>query len=286
MGGWLRFLKEVASVCIISAFMVLVYRALQPGTSNVNRDIEQVKRDVADYPVVFAGKRLFVKGMDLTERPYTFFLFLSPDCEVCRQSASSHERLLSEAASRSVSMFVALPTAREGQSFLASVGITDAKTIGWRDLNMRVVGTPSLVLADRNGIVLRVWLGKLDAVAESAVLDAIRDPTRVSLPVRRLRSGELLLKPDELRRIALTRNVKIISIRQRGSFARDHASEAINIPLDELAARAPIELKGSDLNVVDCSAEIDAQCSLAVRVLADGGFEAAALDRSTIVARE
>jgi hypothetical protein len=38
---------------------------------------------------------------------------------------------------------------------------------------LKVSGTPTLILVDRNGSVLGVWIGKLKPEAESAVLSAV-----------------------------------------------------------------------------------------------------------------
>lgn len=279
----LRLMKEVAYIGVASIFVVVLYRTIAPHfiASNDMSRMNGVKSALANHPVMFPGKHLSVNKPNMGVQPYTFFLFTSPDCAFCVNSALFHKRLLSEAASRSVPFFVAVPVADKPPEYLASTGIAPSKLLGWLDFNMRVVGTPSLVLVDSQGTVRKVWTGQVASAAQGEVLDAVRDPSRVGLPVRRLESGDPMLKPAELRRMGSMKPVTIISIAERGSFKTEHAAEAVNIPFEELAARAAIDLKRSHLNVVDCTVEPDSRCSLALRMLTDQGFQTAALDRSS-----
>lgn len=57
----------------------------------------------------------------------------------------------------------------------------------------------------------------------------------------------------ELKRLMATEKPTLLDIRERDDFKRDHHPAALNIPRDELTARAGIELDSKRPLVIDCS---------------------------------
>lgn len=281
----LRLLKEAAYIgggCILLGVGYWMLASLFPKAERFERT-RAAHSAVGDLPVLYAGKRLEVREVRVGEHPYAFYLFVSPECQPCQRSVPFYKQLLSEAAMHSVSMAVVVPEMNEARAYVASLANKFPTTLLWSDFNLRVSATPSLVLVDMQGIVRRVWLGTPRA-DQAAILGAVRDPASVGPPRARLtESGEKMLNLDDIARIRKTRRVSIVSIAERRAFRAEKSAESRNIPLEELGARAAIELRRTDLNVIDCTAEQNISCSLAMQVLRDEGFEAAALDRSTFV---
>jgi TonB family protein len=59
----------------------------------------------------------------------------------------------------------------------------------------------------------------------------------------------------------------VLDLRERGEFARAHRDDAVNIPRDELVARAGIELDRARPIVIDCSRMETRDCHSAARTL-------------------
>lgn len=49
-------------------------------------------------------------------------------------------------------------------------GLSIGAVVRLSETGLRISGTPTLILADRDGIVVKVWQGKLDGDAEDAVM--------------------------------------------------------------------------------------------------------------------
>jgi len=99
-------------------------------------------------------------------------------------------------------------------------------------------------------------------------------PDQVGGDVKPGPAGEPAKEIDEaeLRRLLATTRATILDIRERGAFKVGHRDGAVNIPSDELAARARVELKGAELLVIDCS-QVDAMlCTSAARKLQGFGL--------------
>jgi hypothetical protein len=163
------------------------------------RGIEDVRSAIAGRPLLLPGKRLTVRGFDLAKHPYSFLIVTSPGCAYCVNSAPFHRTLVAAARERRIPLFVVIPGARGDSSFLSSSGLHNAEVIRWEDLSRRPNATPSVVLVNAGGVIRRIWDGELARDGQSEVLAAIRDPSRVTSPLRKLTSGESMLTPGSLR---------------------------------------------------------------------------------------
>ena len=242
------------------------------------RGIEDVRSAIAGRPLLLPGKRLTVRGFDLAKHPYSFLIVTSPGCAYCVNSAPFHRTLVAAARARRIPLFVVIPGARGDSSFLSSSGLHNAEVIRWEDLSRRPNATPSVVLVNAGGVIRRIWDGELARDGQSEVLAAIRDPSRVTSPLRKLTSGESMLTPGSLRVLSSGDRVTVISVDERGPFKLEHPEGAINIPLAELGVRAASELQHDRLFVVDCTGLPDPVCSFAAGRLNRSGFRSAAVD--------
>ncbi|HWB85400.1 MAG TPA: hypothetical protein VG675_14755 [Bryobacteraceae bacterium] len=279
---WRSMLKEFAYIAGASMLMLALYRVVVPWLSRPPdyRYIAEVKRRIARYPVIAPGKYLMARKANLSKHPFALFLMVSPDCVFCVRSEPFYRRLLSEARNQAFPVFISLPKVSQAGGYMSDSGIERAQFLDWEDLSRRVQATPSIVFVDSGGVIRRVWIGQLGETAEHEVINAIDNPWNVHLPVRSLASGVQMLKLRDLKSMRSAVSVRLINIAERSSFKTEHIEGAVNIPFGELAARAVFELKRSDLNIVDCTAELDDRCSAAVETLKDLGFRAAALDAS------
>ena len=86
----------------------------------------------------------------------------------------------------------------------------------------------------------------------------------------------------EFARLRGTTAPLVLDVRRRAVFDGSHRDGAVNIPLNELQARAAVELPRSRLIVLDCFAELQytRRCQMAVHMLSSAGFsDVATLNR-------
>jgi TonB family protein len=76
----------------------------------------------------------------------------------------------------------------------------------------------------------------------------------------------------ELNKLQLAERPIVLDIRPRSDFSRGHRTGAVNIPADELAVRAGIELDKVRPVVVDCSREETRMCQRAAATLKAAKF--------------
>lgn len=270
-------MSYLVPTCLAGLLAYNIAPRVLPSPSDY-RYISEVKRHLSDRPIILAGKGVRIASVDLRSHAYTWILFTSPDCSFCGASAQFHRRLYLEATKRGAGFIVALPVAKNAHRYLKWAGLEKAQTADWEHFSRRPQGTPSIVLVSGAGGIRRVWLGQLGPGAENEVMSAVRNPEEIVVPPRHLPSGEAMLSLGDLTRLRATERIRIISIAERGTYGSEHLEGAINIPLAELSLRAPMELNEADLNVIDCSTELNPRCSLALRTLSDLGFRSAPLD--------
>ena len=240
--------------------------------------INQIMNHLRDYPPMAVGKPLSVRDGSLGRGSYALFVIVSPTCQFCRDSAAFNERLAAEGAKSHFVVAFGVPKVAESRTYRSRFGIKKATVVDWENLTARASGTPTVILVGPDGIVRRIWQGRLSPMGEVEVLNALRDPASVRSPDRFLNSGERMLRPEELQPQVLKTSYRIVNVSNRRLFRKQQAADEVNIPLGELAVRATFELKRSELTVVDCTFEPDPVCNAAIRLLRTGGYDAVALD--------
>jgi hypothetical protein len=122
--------------------------------------------------------------------------------------------------------------------------------------DLHISGTPTLLVVDAHGQIVRAWVGQLPANQESQVIDCViqRDP----LP-REVRVSEL---PALLER----RDVSFLDLSLRTVPAAATRGWK-RMPFDELEARAGVELAGREPIVLDCANVFADTCDLSASFL-------------------
>lgn len=121
------------------------------------------------------GTTLNLPNIDWAQNGETLLVVISPTCHFCSESAPFYRRLKQEAASKGGIRLVAVsPTdVSESKKYLdgLEVGIEEIRQVPLR--NLGVSGTPTLIQVDRQGKVVKSWIGKLDAAEEAEVLSQL-----------------------------------------------------------------------------------------------------------------
>ena len=108
--------------------------------------------------------------IDWRKSKQTLLLAVSSTCHFCTESASFYKQLAKERGStRLVAVFPQPIT--EGRNYLEALGVTvdEIRQAPFNSLNVQA--TPTLILIDSNGLVIKSWIGKLEEEQQHEVLN-------------------------------------------------------------------------------------------------------------------
>jgi len=172
-----RMVELLANLGIVAVAVLgcaVLIRQLQPRPLVPAAARQQATRP----PAPMVGTGLTLPGMDFASADRTLVMVLSTQCHFCADSAPFYQRLVAAASrTRGVRLVALLPqAAEEGRRFLASLGVTVNAVVQAPLTAVGTRGTPTLLLLDAQGVVGRVWRGRLSPEAEQQVLDAVTTP--------------------------------------------------------------------------------------------------------------
>jgi hypothetical protein len=153
-------------VCILAA-VVLVRREFFPP------------RPEAPPGAVAAGEQMDVlRGAVPAGSSRALVIAVAPNCHFCNDSMAFYKQLLAQrdSAHSAVKVVAAVssPEARaDEQTKMSANGVKPDAVVQLDFRQIKVPGTPTVLLVDGNGKVLSVWMGKLDARGEREVLQSL-----------------------------------------------------------------------------------------------------------------
>lgn len=120
------------------------------------------------------GTKLNLRDQSFVIRKQTLVLVLSTDCEYCTASAPFYRRLAAETADKTGLVVITAQSPKETREYLDRLGISVNDVRQVVPSSIEVKATPSLVLIDSQGIVIRSWQGQLPPEVENEVLDLVK----------------------------------------------------------------------------------------------------------------
>ena len=112
-------------------------------------------------------------GIDFSVAPRTLIIALQTDCQFCQESMPFYRRLL-ERDTSDVQMVVAAPSTDRGiGDYLASENIVPDSIVFVGPTSLPVSGTPTLLLADPEGVVTHLWLGQMAVESEAEIFEVL-----------------------------------------------------------------------------------------------------------------
>jgi rhodanese-related sulfurtransferase len=202
-------------------------------------------------------------------------LFLSTRCKACEESLPFYEELVEYVDTHpglGIVATAAEPTeklnewlTRHKVSVSSLRELRDPSAIGFSL-------TPTLLLVDSNGTVSDIALGKLTVEQQKQLFERLGD--RPGIPPLDNTNYADEIEVDEYRRRGQSAAVRqqVIDINDRADFRIRHLPESRNVPFDELAVRAPIELITSQPVSIACQRHSLVRCRLASHRLREIGF--------------
>ncbi len=118
-----------------------------------------------------------VKGVDWTRFDRTLVLALKIGCHFCEESTPFYKKLVEmrNSGETDVHMAAVFPDDDESvREYFTQRGLKMDAICGIPPAKINVSGTPTLILVNREGRVIKTWVGKLSAGEEEQVTASIK----------------------------------------------------------------------------------------------------------------
>lgn len=167
-------LDRVASLAIIVMCLLVGYDIVvsKPG-------VAVARSPTRPQPSTYSqGERLDdIPGLNFTAAQKTLILFIRSTCRYCTESMPFYRALIASATkNRSLQIaVVSTETVEATRAYLTEHGLSIDPTRVVHATGLKVSGTPTLILVDGNGQVLRLWRGQIPKQGESKVLQLVVD---------------------------------------------------------------------------------------------------------------
>jgi thiol-disulfide isomerase/thioredoxin len=127
--------------------------------------------------IVAVGDRISLANLD-GKSGQTLAVILQSNCHFCSESAPFYSRLVNEARGHQETHLMAIfpQDPGVGSRYLKQLGVEIGDVRQAKLGDMKIKGTPTLLLLGRTGIAERMWLGRLSAQQESEVLHVVSAP--------------------------------------------------------------------------------------------------------------
>ena len=115
------------------------------------------------------GSTVQLAGVDFTRKEKTILIAMTSTCHFCKESEPFY-RQLAQTPSVTTNVVAVLPMPQPDAEKLVHTSISPSLQAVSSPLDsMGVRGTPTLLLVDRNGKVVKAWVGKLDDTGQKQV---------------------------------------------------------------------------------------------------------------------
>ncbi|HEY6349213.1 MAG TPA: hypothetical protein VI636_07370 [Candidatus Angelobacter sp.] len=122
-------------------------------------------------PTIATGTKLALQNVNWQSSEKNLVLAVSTTCHFCTESAGFYRQLVSQCKQQHVHTIAVLPQAiPEAESYLKNEGVTVDEVRQAALPDLKINGTPTLLLVDSGGIVRSVWEGKLPDDQEKDVI--------------------------------------------------------------------------------------------------------------------
>ena len=229
--------------------------------------------------LVRRGTRIFLPNFEVHDGIRNIVLLASATCPACNDGVTFYRSLGEYARDVPELRFVIAAAGDVGtvRNWADTHGIQYDVLVELR--NAVAFGfslTPTLLLMDDSGVVTDVLLRRLSAEEESMLWERLRRPDSVS-PLSNARYT-VEIDDAEFQDLIVKDGIVVVDVRSRSDYqgGRTGIAAAMNIPLNELAIRGPVELGGRPERgpvVVDCTEIHWIECRWAGSILESKGVE-------------
>lgn len=161
-------LGRLADIAIIMLCLAVGYKYL------VSRPTEPPSEVASNERYVRGGQVDPVDGIDFHTADRSLLIFVRSTCSFCTASMPFYSRLVEAAVGSTGRLQVAMlstePVATT-RRYIAAHQIDPDRVLVGQGANFKIAGTPTIVLVDAKGKVLRVWRGKVPEDVEANIID-------------------------------------------------------------------------------------------------------------------
>src|SRR5579864_5467736 len=164
----MKILEAASYIVMIAVCFLGGYRLWQFKADTTSLPLPSAINSTPAIPTSIAGKVSF----DLNSKKKWVVLVLSTQCHFCQESAPFHERLTQMLQnSPDTGLIAVFPQDRQAvEQYKATYKVNFPNIITDASLNkLQVRGTPTLLLVDQHGKVLKSWRGRLPENDEKEV---------------------------------------------------------------------------------------------------------------------
>lgn len=168
MAGAQKKIELIANVAIIAVALVLGYVLIKQFVFPTPQQPPSGPKP----PEI--GTTISLPDTDFATSERTLVVALKKGCKFCTESAAFYQKLVQAAGEKNIRVIAAFPhSVEEGQGYLKelNVPINEMKQADFSVL--KVSGTPTVIMADKNGQIQKAWLGKLPPDKEAEVMNSL-----------------------------------------------------------------------------------------------------------------
>jgi len=168
MSKWKNVLDMASSIAILCVCVLI-------GIIGVRKYLHSESLPSTDLP--HKGTQIELAGIDWGAANRTLVLTLSTQCHFCNESSDFYRRLAPAAIAAKIPLVAVFPQSREEarahwiSEHLSTQGLEFVQVPSGR---LPISGTPTLILVDHKGVVLRAWVGKLPPSGEAEVIHDVQ----------------------------------------------------------------------------------------------------------------
>jgi hypothetical protein len=120
------------------------------------------------------GTKLSLSSIDFSQANRTILLALNTGCVFCTASAPFYQKLTQSASNSPIKLIAIMPQDIDTSTkYLNDLHVSPHQIVQIPLGTIGVTGTPTILVVDKSGLVLKAWRGKLTSTQESEVLNLI-----------------------------------------------------------------------------------------------------------------
>jgi len=164
---WVERIANIAVIVVVVIFLfVIVRRGLVPS-------IFQAVTQRTHSTEYLVGKTLQIPGIQLPRQRRTLVLALSTSCIYCNESLPFYQKLAQKEHGE-VDLVAVLPqTQEQARLWFGAANVSINQIVSTKLSVLGIVTTPSLLLLDKSGKVIQIWVGRLDQQGQKQVMAQI-----------------------------------------------------------------------------------------------------------------
>jgi peroxiredoxin len=166
MGLWTKRLEVAVNIALLAAFFMVAALAGQRFLS---------ARTDSRAPGPQIGTKVSLSGADWSKADRSLVLVLSTTCHFCTDSAAFYKKLVPDAEGQGLQVIAVLPqSVVDSQAYLSGLGVQVRHIIQASLDSVGASATPTVFIVDRNGVVSKLWVGKLEPQREGQVIGSVQ----------------------------------------------------------------------------------------------------------------